>query len=70
MLISENIGKLFFVRLSVKKKKVEKRMNKSQIVNFIAFFKTFQLFWKWGCNSLRIGKSTSELKLFFFLADE
>jgi len=38
-------------------------MNKSQIVNFIAFFKTFQLFWNRGCKSLRIGKSTPQLEI-------
>jgi len=39
MLVSENIGKRFFVLLSANKSL--NRMNKSQILDFIAFYKTF-----------------------------
>ncbi len=39
-LVSENFGNIFFVLLSIKEKL--KRMNKSKILNFIAFYKTSQ----------------------------
>jgi len=47
MLVGENIGKHSFVHLSANKRL--NRMNKSQILDFIAFYKTSQLFLIWGC---------------------
>jgi len=46
MLVSENIGKRFFVLLSANKRL--NRMNNSQILDFIAFYKVSQLFLIWG----------------------
>lgn len=43
-----SIGNLFFVLLSVEKKKVKENQ---QILDFIAFYKMSQLLWKWGCIS-------------------
>jgi len=47
MLVGENIGKHSFVHLSANKRL--NRMNKSQILDFIAFYKTSQVFLIWGC---------------------
>jgi len=47
MLVSENIGKGFFVPLSDNKRL--NRMNKSQILDCIAFYKMSQPFLIWGC---------------------
>jgi len=46
MLVGENIGKHSFVHLSANKRL--NRMNKSQILDFIAFYKTSQLFFWFG----------------------
>ncbi len=51
-LVSENFGmfSLYFCQL----KSNLKRMNKSQILDFIAFYKLSQLLWNWGCNMFYI----------------
>jgi len=45
MLVSENIGK----RLLLSANKSLNRINKSQTLNFIAFYKMSQVFLIWGC---------------------
>ncbi len=51
-LVSKNFGNLFFVLLSIKQK--FKRTNKSQTLDFIAFYKMSKLFLIWGCNILLV----------------
>jgi len=50
MLVSENIGKRFFVLLSAIKM-LNRMKKKSEILDFIAFYKMSQLFLIWGCRS-------------------
>jgi len=47
MLVTENIGKRLFVLLSANKRL--NRINKSQILDFIAFYKMSQRFLIWDC---------------------
>jgi len=53
MLVSENIGKHFFILLSANKR-LNKMEKKSQILDFLAFYKMSQPFLIWGCKSLYV----------------
>jgi len=49
MLVSEDIGKLFFVLLTGKKS--SRDWTNHRFASFITFYKMSKLFWKWGCSS-------------------
>jgi len=51
-LVSENSRNIYFVLFLLEIVSIKqriKRINKSQILDFIAFYKMPQLFWNWGC---------------------